>query len=86
MRILARLRNVANAPTLIQALSDSQWSVVYEADQGLRFISRRIDAKGLTESPDEARRAEAVRDWKLWYLSIGTDHDSPRQTAGDSNP
>jgi hypothetical protein len=86
VRVLARLRDVANAPTLIQALSDSQWSVVYEADQGLRFISRRIDAAGLTESPDEARRAEAVRSWKMWYLSIGTDHDSSRQTAGNSKP
>jgi hypothetical protein len=86
VRVLARLRDIANAPTLIQALSDSQWTVVYEADQGLRYISRRIDAAGLTEAPNEQKRTEAIRTWKLWYLSIGTDRDSPRQTAGIPTP
>ena len=61
VEVLAKLRDVANVPTLIAALSDSEWSVVYQADQALRFISRAVGKDDLTELPDESARAAAVQ-------------------------
>ena len=82
VQVLAKLRDVANVPTLIAALSDSEWSVVYEADQALRFISRAVGKDSLTELPDEGARADAIQSWRAWYASIrpelGSDKPAKR--------
>jgi hypothetical protein len=70
VQVLAKLRDVGNVPTLIAALSDSEWSVVYQADQALRFISRQVGKYSLTALPDESARAEAIQNWRAWYASI----------------
>lgn len=68
--VLAKLRDVGNVPTLIAALSDSDWATVFKADQGLRFISRRVGIKTVTELPDETARQATIADWKKWYAAI----------------
>ena len=70
VRVLASVRDIGSAPTLIEALSDSQWRVVFTADQGLRFISRRVGVSTVTELPDEAARVKAIKTWKDWYASV----------------
>lgn len=68
--VLAKLRDFGNVPTLIAALSDSDWPTVYAADQGLRFISRRVGLKTVTELPDETARQATIAEWKKWYATI----------------
>ncbi len=70
VRVLARVRDVSSAPALIDALSDGQWKVVFTADQGLRFISRRVGLTTVTELHDEAARTKAIKAWKTWYASV----------------
>ena len=67
VRVLAKLRDMANAPTLIAALSDSDWKIVFLADQGLRSISRRVGIQTVNELPDETARKAAIAYWKKWY-------------------
>jgi hypothetical protein len=73
VRVLTKLRDIGNAPTLIAALSDSDWKVVFMADQGLRFISRRVGLKTVTELPDETARDATIAAWKKWYAAIDPD-------------
>ncbi len=75
--VLAKVRDIENAPALIEALSDSQWSVVDSADEGLRSISRRVGAKLISDIPDEKARAAAIKEWRQWYASI---HPEPSGT------
>ena len=68
--MLSQVRDVGNAPALIAALSDSDWKIVYTADQGLRFISRRVGLKTVTELPDKTARGATIALWKKWYAAI----------------
>jgi hypothetical protein len=70
VRVLAGVREIGNAPTLIAALSDGQWKVVYTADKGLRLISRRVGVTTVSELADEAARRNAIKIWKAWYASV----------------
>ncbi|HEV2969073.1 MAG TPA: hypothetical protein VGY55_03720 [Pirellulales bacterium] len=70
VRVLGKLRDMGSAPTLIAALSDSEWQIVYAADQGLRFTSRRIGLKTVAELPDETARAATIAEWKKWYAAV----------------
>jgi len=76
IRVLSHVRDVANAPVLIAALSDADWRIVYLADQGLRLFSRRVGVDLLTEAPDEQARTAAIADWKHWYASISPSEDT----------
>jgi hypothetical protein len=67
VRVLAKLREMSNVPTLIAALADSDWKVVYLADQALRSISRRVGIQTIIELPDETARKAAIAYWKQWY-------------------
>jgi HEAT repeat protein len=69
-RVLAKLRDMNNAPALIAALSDREWPIVYTADQGLRFLSRRVGLKTVTELPDETAREATIAEWKRWYAGV----------------
>jgi hypothetical protein len=77
VRVLAKLRDMANSPTLIASLTDSDWKVVYLADQGLRSISRRVAVQTVNELPDESARKAAIAYWKKWYAE-----SHPGETAG----
>ncbi len=67
--VLAQVRDFDNAPTLIAALSDSQWPIVRRADEGLREISRRVGPSSIGQTPDEAARAKAIANWRAWYAA-----------------
>jgi hypothetical protein len=87
VRVLSSVRDIANAPALIAALSDADWRIVYKADQGLRLFSRRIGPDLLTEAPDEQARAAAIADWKRWYASISPSDDAaPPRRAAEGGP
>jgi hypothetical protein len=77
VRVLAKLRDMANAPTLIAALADSDWKVVYLADQGLRSISRRVGIQTVNELPDESSRKVAITYWKKWYAEAHSGETAP---------
>ena len=70
VKAIARTDNLDIAPTLIYALSDPDWRVVKQADQGMRLLSRRIEGFGFPEDGDSAGRAELIRAWKTWFGSI----------------
>jgi hypothetical protein len=81
LRALARTRDLDHVPLLIYALRDSDWGVVKEARDGLRFISRKFDAFG-PEIPSEdskpeeieAGRRKAIQAWQAWYRSIRPEY------------
>jgi hypothetical protein len=70
VRALARVRELDNVPVLIFALTDPDTRIVREADNGLRFISRKFDGVGLPNEPKPADAANAIADWKSWYQAI----------------
>ena len=84
VRVLSQVRDVMNVPSLIAALSDTDWQTVYQADQGLRLFSRRVSPDQLTEAPDEKSRAAAIADWKRWYASISPSEDAAPRHAAES--
>jgi hypothetical protein len=57
-------------PTLIAALDDPDWTVVREAHEALRRVSRRLSVPDLPLQPDDARRRAAIDEWKKWYLAV----------------
>ncbi|MGE0759321.1 MAG: HEAT repeat domain-containing protein, partial [Pirellulaceae bacterium] len=67
---LARDRNLDNVPALIFALSDPDFRIVRAAQDGLRFISRKIDGNPLPEHPTKAEWQAAQAKWREWYLSL----------------
>jgi HEAT repeat protein len=70
VKALARVRELDNVPILIYALTDPDLRIVREADQGLRFISRKFDGVGLPAEPKPADVKAAIAAWKAWYRSI----------------
>jgi len=73
LRTLAKARNLDHVPVLIYALRDPDPRVVREAEEGLRWISRRIGGQRLPDTPSEAERQQAIKAWKAWYLAIRPD-------------
>src|SRR5262249_10235906 len=73
VRVLARLRGMSNASALIETLSDRQSPIRFEADEGLRSLSRRAGLKTVTELPDEKAREATIADWKRWYASVNPE-------------
>ena len=57
VRFLAGEQDMDNVPGLIYAVSDPDFRIAYEAHQGLRLISRKIDSMKLSKTTrDNARR------------------------------
>ena len=57
VRFLAGEQDMDNVPGLIYAVSDPDFRIAYEAHQGLRLISRKIDSMKLSRTTrDNARR------------------------------
>ena len=85
VRTLSKVRDLDNVPMLLFALSDPDVRVVRQADQGLRFISRKFRGIGLPlvlappNNNEEIPAGEwpevkaAQKAWKQWYLSIRPD-------------
>ena len=61
VRFLAGEQDMDNVPGLIYAVSDPDFRIAYEAHQGLRLISRKVDSMKLSKTTVEnARRAPGV--------------------------
>ena len=57
VRFLAGEQDMDNVPGLIYAVSDPDFRIAYEAHQGLRLVSRKIDSMKLSKTTrDNARR------------------------------
>ena len=70
IRTLAHIRDFDNVPLLIYALTDPDPRIVREADQGLRFISRKFDGVGLPAEPKPNEVETAIAAWKTWFRSL----------------
>ena len=70
VKTLAGARDLDNVPALIYALSDVDPRIVHEANDGLRFISRRFGAHRLPASPTPEQKQAVQAKWKEWLQSI----------------
>lgn len=70
VKLLAGVQDIDNAPALIYALGDSEYSVRIEAHNGLRLISRKMDSIRLPDEPNQADFAAVKMRWTEWYLGI----------------
>jgi hypothetical protein len=73
VRTLALLRDLEGSVTLIAALDDPDWRVVIAADEGLRFIGRKLSSVDLGQKPNGNLRQAAIQHWKQWYLAVRPD-------------
>lgn len=76
VKTISRDRNIDNVPVLIFALSDPDYRVVKAAQNGLRYISRRVDGFGLVvtdKRPTKPQYDAAKARWEEWYRSIRPD-------------
>jgi len=73
VRALSRIRQLDNVPLLIYALKDPDMRIVHEADQALRFISRKLEGVGLKEEPRPHDLPAAIVAWKTWYQAVRPD-------------
>ncbi len=67
---LGRGGDIDQTPLLIEAIDDPDESVVYEACEALRRISRSPGPGLVTRHLNKARRREEIDYWKQWYLAI----------------
>jgi HEAT repeat protein len=73
VKALARTGDLNQAALLLYALTDPDPRVRWEADAGLRFISRKLNGFGRADT-DEPEELEKLRlQWKQWYLAIRPD-------------
>jgi hypothetical protein len=73
IRALALLRDLDSAVTLIAALDDPEWRVVLAADEGLRFLGRKLTSVDLGVTANNSVRQAAIKHWKDWYLAVRPD-------------
>lgn len=76
VKTISRDRSIDNIPYLIFALSDPDYRVVKAAENGLRYISRRVNGFGLKVGKDELTEPqllEAQGNWEAWYRSFRPD-------------
>ncbi len=76
VKTISRDRSIDHVPVLIYALSDPDYRVVIAAENGLRYISRRVNGFGLRVGKDaltKPQRKVAQGKWNAWYLSIRPD-------------
>ena len=70
VKILAREPSMDNVPALIYALGDPDLRVCKEANDGLRLISRKVDAFPLPSKPTLDDYKAVKRQWTEWFLQI----------------
>jgi len=76
VKTISRDRELDNIPFLIYALSDPDYRVVKAAQNGLCYISRRVNGFGLKiadERPSQPQYVAAQKKWEAWYLTIRPD-------------
>ena len=73
VKTLARSDDLDNVPALIHALTDGDRRIVHEANNGLRFISRKFMANPLPSEPTIEQKWAVQAKWKAWLLSIRPD-------------
>ncbi|TWU41181.1 hypothetical protein Q31b_26200 [Novipirellula aureliae] len=69
-RLLGQSDDLGVVPTLIYALSDPDPMVPRYARDGLRFISRKFEGYGLSDSPNAGEIANAQKKWRAWYRTM----------------
>ncbi|MDY0165283.1 MAG: HEAT repeat domain-containing protein [Thermoguttaceae bacterium] len=67
---LAAGRDLSAVPLLIHTLDDPHVGVVRAARDSLRRLARKPAGFGLPDTPSDADRAAAVRQWKAWYRAV----------------
>jgi HEAT repeat protein len=73
IRFLASQQDLDNVPALLYALTDPDFRICREAHNGLRLISRKVDAFTLTENASRAEFDAVRKSWTEWYLGIRPD-------------
>jgi hypothetical protein len=67
---LGRTNNLASIPYLLERLEDVDLSVIIEARNALRFMTRKPNFLELSETPTPEELAAVSRDARKWYLSV----------------
>ncbi len=70
VKVLAGLQDLDNVPALLFALTDPDLEVCREAHNGLRLISRKVDAFPLSSDPTEKEYLELKKKWTDWFLKL----------------
>ena len=86
VRFLAGEQDMDNVPGLIYAVSDPDFRIAYEAHQGLRLISRKIDSMKLSQTTrDNARRdpGPLKRDSPQIVTTMRSEFDSMERRWSD---
>jgi hypothetical protein len=73
VNILARQRDLDNVPALIFALTDPDPIVSRRANEGLRYISRKVDENVMSDKPDKLETERLKQAWIEWYLGLRPD-------------
>jgi hypothetical protein len=73
VKTMSRIRDLDNAPALIFAVTDPDPRVARAAIDGLRFLSRKLDAPTVAEDATEQQQKAVAETWKQWYLSVRPD-------------
>ncbi|HBH54470.1 MAG TPA: hypothetical protein DDY91_21520 [Planctomycetaceae bacterium] len=67
---LGRTNNLASIPYLLERLEDVDLSVITEARNALRFMTRQPNFLELSETPTPEELAAVAREARRWYLSV----------------
>ncbi len=73
VKFLAASQDLDNVPALLYALSDPALDICEAAHNGLRLISRKVDAFPLSENPTKQEFLELKQKWTVWYKGIRPD-------------
>jgi len=67
---LGRTNNLSSIPYLLERLEDVDLSVIVEARNALRFMTRKPNFLELSETPTPEELAAVSREARKWYLSV----------------
>ena len=67
---LGRTNNLASIPYLLERLEDVDLSVIIEARNALRFMTRKPNFLELSETPTPEELGAVSREARKWYLSV----------------
>jgi hypothetical protein len=70
VKVLAGMQDLDNVPALLFALTDPDLEVCREAHNGLRLISRKVDAFQLSADPTAKEYLDLKKKWTDWYLKL----------------
>ncbi|MFN9365910.1 MAG: hypothetical protein ACK6CE_14090 [Planctomycetota bacterium] len=70
VKVLSGMQDLDNVPALLFALTDPDLEVCREAHNGLRLISRKVDAFPLSADPTAKEYLELKKKWTDWYLKL----------------